>query len=160
MEIYILRHGEADPREAGKPDADRKLTGKGKRDVRNVMTLARKAKVSPQWILTSPLLRAQETAAIAAAVLKVSPAGVTKNLIPSANPAAIWKEIRQNSEASSILLVGHEPHLSKTIAYLLGAPVSVNLKKSALVRIDFPNRSALPSGVLQWLITPQLIRSR
>ena len=69
MEIYILRHGEAEVRESGRADGDRKLTAAGKRDLKAVLKVARKLGVAPQVILTSPLRRAQETAKIAAEVL-------------------------------------------------------------------------------------------
>ncbi|MEI9814757.1 MAG: CHAD domain-containing protein [Acidobacteriota bacterium] len=58
MEIYILRHGEAEPRETGVDDGNRALIAKGKRDVRDVLKAARRAKVAPELILTSPLRRA------------------------------------------------------------------------------------------------------
>src|SRR5258708_38558354 len=62
MEIYILRHGDAEPRSAEVEEADRKLTSKGRRDVERVMHAAAGAKVRPDLALTSPYQRALETA--------------------------------------------------------------------------------------------------
>jgi len=93
MEIYVLRHAEAEERETGLADRDRKLTAKGKRDLKDVLRVARKAEVAPDLILTSPLRRAQETAAIAAEVLGCKTVGETRNLLPGASPEQIWKEI-------------------------------------------------------------------
>ena len=70
MNIYILRHGIAENRDLGKPDATRQLTKQGKRDLHALLQQARAAGVSPQTILTSPLTRALETARIAAEELK------------------------------------------------------------------------------------------
>ena len=69
MEIYILRHGEAEQRETGRADRDRKLTASGKQDLKAVLKVARGAGVVPELILTSPFRRAQETAAVATEVL-------------------------------------------------------------------------------------------
>ena len=69
MEIYILRHGEAEMRETGHSDGERKLTVYGKRDLKAVLKVAHKLGVAPQVILTSPLRRAQETAKIGAEIL-------------------------------------------------------------------------------------------
>src|SRR5256885_1079820 len=93
MQIYVLRHGEAEEQETGLADRERKLTAKGKRDLRSVLKLARNAEVAPDLILTSPLRRAQETAAIAAEVLGCKNVVETRNLLPGASPEQIWKEI-------------------------------------------------------------------
>jgi phosphohistidine phosphatase len=156
MEIYILRHGEAAPRDPAIPDENRKLTAKGKRDVRNVVTAASNAKVAPQLILTSPLTRARETATIAAAVFGNCPIAVTEHLRPEANPASIWREVCAKPKVSRVVLVGHEPHLSHLIAYLLDVSLSVDLKKGALVRIDSAERDTPPRGTLKWMFTPRL----
>jgi phosphohistidine phosphatase len=154
MELYLLRHGKAEDRAPGKNDAGRKLTPKGKIDVRATLTLA---KLDPQRIFTSPLRRAKETAAIASELFPHCPVTITDALLPTAEPAAIWKEVCSDPKLSRALLAGHEPHLGQTIAYLLAAPVSVDLKKGALVRINSPRRDR-PQGVLKWMITPRLAR--
>ena len=159
MEIYILRHGEAEPKNQGKPDEDRKLIAKGKRDVRAVVTAARNAKVVPQLILTSPLARAQETAAIAAGAFPSCPLAITDNLLPDAQPAAIWKEVCARPDVARVLLAGHEPHLSRLIAYLLDVSLAIDLKKGALVRIDMESSESPPRGVLKWILTPRLVRT-
>jgi phosphohistidine phosphatase len=149
MKIYILRHGKAEPRSPGKRDADRKLTPEGKRGVRDVITLARNAKVNPERIYTSGLRRADETAAIAAEILDAAPPVVTRNLEPSANPAALSKEL---PKLSSVMLVGHEPHLSQLVQFLLGFPIGINFRKGAIVCIE--------EHTLEWMITPRLARSK
>lgn len=159
MEVYVLRHGHAEPRRPDHPDAERALIPKGKRGVRDVLAMAQKAKAAPQLILTSPLLRAQETAAVAATVFADCPVSVTRGLLPSGSAEALWKELCANPALSRVLLVGHSPHLEQLIAYLLGAALSVDLKKGALVSIACPQSSAPPHGALQWMLTPRLARS-
>lgn len=155
MEFYILRHGEAEPRDAGIADADRALVKKGKIDVRAVCKAARRAKVEPQLILTSPLRRTRETAEIAAGVWDC-PLKETDAMLPDANPEAIWTEAA-GSKAERVMVVGHEPHLGKLISFLLGAEISVDFKKGGLIRIDTQRGKA--RAWLKWMLTPRLARA-
>ena len=158
MDIYVLRHGEAEERETGLADRDRKLTAKGKRDLKEILKLARKAEVSPALILTSPLRRAQETAAIAADVLGCKQVMETRNLLPGASPEQIWKEICSDYKVEKILLAGHQPHLGSLIGLLLEAAVMVDLKKGAMVRIETHGKLGPPRGVLKWMITAKIAK--
>jgi phosphohistidine phosphatase SixA len=54
------------------------------------------------------------------------------------------------------MVVGHEPHLSRFAAFLLEAPLAIDMKKSAIVRIDVQEREGPPRGVLKWMLTPKL----
>lgn len=161
MEIYILRHGEAQPRDEGVPEPDRKLTPKGKRDVDRVARLALAAKVNPGLVLSSPYRRASETAQIAAKVLGIKRQIVESSaLLPQAHPKQVWKEVRSQSSAKELLLVGHEPQLSGLIAYFLAAPdLRIDLKKSALVSIRIDQLGPEPHGELKWVLTPGLVRA-
>ncbi len=158
MEIYILRHGVAEARHAGRADADRKLTEEGRQKLRLVLARARAAKAEPSLILTSPFARAVETAEIAAEVLRYKGAIVrTDALLPSSSPRAVWRELGAHADEAAVLLAGHEPLLSETASYLLGTSrVVVELKKGALLRIDLAIPSAEPRGVIQWLLTAKL----
>jgi phosphohistidine phosphatase len=158
MEVYILRHGEAEERAAGIPDGPRKLIAKGKRDVRAVVKAALKANLRPEVILTSPLRRAQETATIAASLCGCERVVETRSLLPGANPALAWKEICALGNVQQVLLAGHEPHLGHLITFLLEVAIVVDLKKGALVRISTPAKPGPPRGVLKWMITPKLAR--
>ena len=158
MDIYVLRHGEAEERETGLADRDRKLTAKGKRDLKEILKLARKAEVAATLILTSPLRRAQETAAIAADVLGCKEVVETRNLLPGASPEQIWKEICSDYKVEKILLAGHQPHLGGLIGLLLEAAIMVDLKKGAMVRIETQGKLGPPRGVLKWMITPRLAK--
>ncbi len=155
MELYVLRHGIAEARRPGLPDAKRRLTAKGKQRLRVILACARGAKVKPALILTSPLVRAVETAELAAGVLgcknKVVP---TDTLLPGASPQAVWQEIRSHEDVNSILISGHEPLLSHTASHLLGASwVLVEMKKGAVACIDVDPSAKQPRGTLLWLLT-------
>jgi len=160
MQIYILRHGEAEPREEPRADAGRALTRKGKSDVRRVLNVAQGAGLAPDCILSSPLVRARQTAAIAIKFFGTEAAAETKSLLPAARPLVVWKELGGLRNVEQVLLVGHEPHLSHLIQFLLEAPLVMDLKKGALVRIDSDSLLGSPRGVLKWMLTPRLVRGR
>ena len=155
MNITILRHGTAEDRALGKPDADRRLTKDGKRELKAVLRIARRAGSAPDLILTSPLTRALETARVAETELECQQAVETKSLLPDAAPAQVWRELREHRGAKEIMLVGHEPQLSGLAAFLLDASLAIDLKKGALLRITVQDGQR-PRGVLKWLLTPRL----
>ncbi len=157
MELYILRHGEAEPRDSGVAEADRALVKKGKSDVRDVVKTARRAKVDPQLILTSPLRRARETADIAAEAFQDCPLKETDALLPDADPSAVWKEAA-GLKKDRVMVVGHEPHLGYLISFLLGNEITVDFKKGGLIRIDVEGRGK-PRGTLKAYLTPRLARA-
>jgi phosphohistidine phosphatase len=157
MELYLLRHGDAEPREALAHDAERALTAKGKRDVQAVAAQAKIGNVRPDVVLTSPLLRAKETAAIAQKVLGVKRMLETKALLPDISPETLWKELSTIEGAEHILLCGHEPSFSRLAQFLLCAKVDVDFKKGAMLRITTP-RASEPQGQLRWMITPRVVR--
>jgi len=157
MEIYILRHGIAEDDNAG-GDAQRALTDEGRRKLRRVLERAEKAKVEPSLILSSPYKRARQTAELAAEVLGYEKKIVdTETLVPEGSPAALWEDIRARKQENAILIAGHEPMLSSSVAFLMGFPtMQIDMKKGALARVDIDRFGPKPMGVLRWLLTPRL----
>jgi phosphohistidine phosphatase len=126
--------------------------------VRRAAGCARRAKVAPTLILSSPFVRAVETAEIAAEVLAYR-AGIvrTEALIPSASPQRVWNEIRNRHDAMQVLLAGHEPLLSHLAAYLLNSPaLRIDMRKASFVRIDLDLLAPNPRGILKWMATPDI----
>ena len=156
MQIYVLRHGIAENARPGQPDSDRALTNEGREKLRRVLKRAAAAQVNPDEILSSPLRRAVETAAVAAEALGFQGQVVkTQALTPDASPYDTWEEIRGRKEPRAILLASHEPLTSNLVAFLLGSPaLQVEMKKAALVRIDCDRLGPEPRGVLKWMLTP------
>jgi phosphohistidine phosphatase SixA len=139
------------------PDRDRALTAEGKRKLREVLRVARRAGVSPGLILTSPYKRARETAAIAADSLGY-PGDIieTENLVPSGEPREVWAEIRALRH-DQILLASHEPLCGRLAAFLLGSmALGIDYKKGALARFDVISTGPMPRAVLHWLLTARL----
>jgi phosphohistidine phosphatase len=158
--LYILRHAIAEDRRPGLADARRVLTDEGRDKLKRVLLRARSAGVELSLILTSPLLRARQSAEMAADVLKYGGTIVeTKALAPQASVEETWTEIRRRASQGAILVCGHEPHLSKLVAHVLASPnLQVDMKKGALVRITFDRTSPQPQGTLEWMLSPKLSR--
>ena len=159
MQLLLVRHGRAESRAASGRDADRVLTPEGIAELRRVLALAHRAGVRPSLIQASPLARAVQTAEIAAQVLGYRGEIVrTTSLVPESSPAQVWEEIRVHSGEPSLMLVGHEPLLSAMVAALLGSTrPMIQFAAGGLVRIHIEGFSAQPAGVLEWMITPDLI---
>jgi phosphohistidine phosphatase len=158
MELYLFRHGIAEDAKPGRPDASRALTDEGKKKVADVVKAARRAGVEPSLIVSSPYVRAVETARIAAEVFECKRDVVrTEALVPNGAPEKVWAELRDYREEAAVLLAGHEPLLSHLVSFLLASPaLRVEMKKAALVRIDVESFGAMPHGTLRWMITAKL----
>ena len=159
MELYLFRHGIAEDGKAGSSDSERALTDEGRKKAAEVAKIARKSGVTPSLIMTSPYVRARQTARIAADEMDYEGQIVTiESLVPHGSPEGVWKDIRDYSGVDSVLLAGHEPLMSRMVAFFLNAPsLRVEMKKAALVRIDLESARANPHGVLRWMIVPKLI---
>ena len=159
MELYLFRHGHAEDGKPGSSDADRELTDEGRKKVAEVVKAAHKAGVEPSLILSSPYKRALQTAELAAAGFAFKNGVLQTNaLVPHGSPEKVWSELREHKDESAIVLAGHEPLMSRLIAYLLASPaLRLEMKKAALVRIDVQTVGAAPHGTLRWMIYPKLI---
>ena len=162
IQLYVIRHGVAEPRgDAWPDDAERPLTADGaarlRRAGRNLASLG----VAFDVILTSPLVRALQTAEILAAThANRPPIAVIDALSPGGAQAGVLTELEKHArKARKIALVGHEPGIGELAGRLIGARRSITLKKGAVARIDV---TALPStepGILRWLLPPKLLRA-
>jgi phosphohistidine phosphatase len=152
MELYFLRHGEADWPDWKKSDDERPLTKSGKREMREVGKFLDRLKVTPSLIVTSPLPRASQTAEIAADYLK---AKLRKD--ESLAPGFGMNELRtvfKRHRAKSLMLVGHEPDFTNVISKLTGA--SLKLSKGGVALLDVDPEAE--EGKLLWLFPPKFAR--
>jgi phosphohistidine phosphatase len=158
MELYIFRHGIAEMGRPGRADSERELTDEGRKKTAAVARTARHAGATPSLILASPYARALQTARIAAEEFEYEGHIVqTDALVPHHSPETVWKVLRDYREETAILLAGHEPLLSQLVAYLLATPaLRIEMKKSAMARVDVDTVRPAPHGILRWMITPKL----
>jgi phosphohistidine phosphatase len=125
--IYLLRHGEAEPRGAG-DDAARRLTGKGKRQSEHAGRALAALGAKVDACLTSPKVRAAETARLACGVLGVEPE------VAAELSGGGFDSLALAGGRGDAMLVGHEPDFSNEIARLTGA--KVKLRKGGLAIVD------------------------
>jgi phosphohistidine phosphatase len=162
MELYLLRHGIADDDSPTGKDADRPLTEEGRRKLRDTIKTLAAASVKLGSIVSSPYVRAKESAEIAKEILGFKDDLLMSNaLTPEADPQDLWQEIRSVYRGSDcVMFASHEPFMSRCTAYLLGTPaLLVDFKKGAVVRIDIDQFGIQPRGVLKWMLVPKLARS-
>jgi phosphohistidine phosphatase len=161
MEIYILRHGIAVERGTSgyKKDADRPLTKEGEEKMHQIADAMLGIGLKLDLILSSPYVRAEQTAQSVAAAFDLD-VTITKTLVPAGNAVQLIAEINQ-ATADRVLLVGHEPDLSRLISVLLtgGTDSSIEMKKGSLCKLTSEKLSFGRSATLNWLLTPKQLRS-
>lgn len=156
MKLYVLRHAIAEDRTPRQPDSARRLTAPGEVKAARVLAHARSIGVRPGTVLTSPYVRAAQTAEIAREQLRLSaPAVVTEALVPYVNVFDLWEGVREYFAGGDVMVVGHNPQLSSLVSWLLGSRQdALWLKKSGLVALDVGAAGPQPRAMLAWLLTP------
>jgi len=158
LQLYLLRHADAgDPMAWPGEDAERPLSAKGKRQARRLGSLLADIGWKPDVILTSPKVRAAETARIVGQAVDVKPAD--EQLLSAAFELSdVASVLADHPEARRVVLVGHDPDFSSVASTLTGA--AIELRKGALARIDLQDASpAAGQGALRWLIPPSVVPS-
>ena len=157
-----MRHGSAQDRDdpESPPDPDRQLTREGAERTRAVARGLRALGVKPDTILTSPYLRAVQTAAITARGLGCDEERLvqTEALLPEADPARLFAEVATIG-ADEVLVVGHGPSIDEMVAFAVGCgrAAFTRLKKSGVACVEVGVEAA-PRGRLLWLEGPKVLR--
>ncbi len=154
MQVYFFRHGPAEPRSAWiGEDADRPLTPEGRQLVAEVAMAMRRSGSQPEIILTSPLVRAYQSADILADCFSMPErVSVDKRLAPGFGLDQLQKILRDYGKQTPLLLVGHEPDLSHTISKLVGR-TRIAIKKGGVAQVELPDSKTL-KGQLLGLLSP------
>jgi phosphohistidine phosphatase len=159
-ELYILRHGAAVTRGVSE-DSKRPLTPVGKRKMEEIASGLRRLGVDPDWIVSSPLERAVETAEIVAESLPAKvPLEFSDALRPGGSAEALISLLAKHSSRRRVLVVGHEPDLGQMAGRLIGAGRSAHLafKKGGCCLITFREFPPQSPGELVWWLTPRVLR--
>jgi phosphohistidine phosphatase len=163
MNLLILRHAIAVDR--GLPgyedDSQRPLTPKGTSKMRQIAKGLIRMEPKLDLIMTSPYLRAMQTAQVVAAVYGMKEKILTTDaLTPLQSPAAVIREIMDMLPGlSNLLLVGHEPFLSSLTSVLLCGDESLGLifKKGGVCKLSIQELKYGRCASLEWLATPKLL---
>lgn len=162
MQLYIVRHGIAidreDPQCPG--EAERYLTEEGVEKTKQVAQGVAALGVTGDLLITSPYVRAVQTAEIFAEALDYAKQKIRRNeiLLPGSEPTLLFRELAREKQASSIFVFGHAPQLDEVIATALGSKKHLtSLKKAGVALIEL-KRISPPMGVLAWLAPPKMLR--
>jgi phosphohistidine phosphatase len=159
MRLLIIRHAIAVARGTpGIADADRSLTPEGKQKFAEAAAGLARLVDPPDALLTSPWLRARQTAEIAAAAWgKVTPQEV--EALAGGTFAELARVLDAYPEAATVALVGHEPHVSELLGRLVGSKATERLafKKGGTALVEIRGRLA-DGGDLVWFLPPKVLR--
>ena len=163
MDCVLLRHGIAVERDEWEgSDADRPLTERGAKRVMQVAAGLARLDVQPTHVLSSPLIRAIETAKIAHRSLQVrSAVQIVDVLLPDAPPGRLLSFLHNLPVESCVLCVGHEPHLGMVASVMLAGKPSTAFpfKKAGACLIELPIPVKPGRGVLRWWLPPGQLRN-
>ena len=162
MKIYLIRHSNAvDPGTPGyEDDSLRPLTDKGRDKMKEIASALKKMDWKPDLIVSSPYLRARETAEILAKVLKYKKELLFNDtLVPTGSADEIIGEINEKYSVDELVLVGHEPCLSTLIGMLTaGNPdLAIDLTKGGVCCLSTDDLRTERKAFLEWLLTPKIL---
>ncbi len=165
MELLVVRHAIAEEREVfaetGRDDSERPLTPVGRRKFERSARGLRRVVPSIDLLATSALARALETAEVLRRAYGLEEVARLKELEPDANPAALVRWLREQGGNPVVAVVGHEPHLSALVEYLLtaGRRGFVDIKKGGACRLVLGDVPTAGRAELRWLLTAAQLRA-
>jgi phosphohistidine phosphatase len=157
FELYLLRHADAgDPGAWPGDDAQRPLSPKGRKQAERLAEHLARLGVRVDAVVTSPKVRAVETAtpvadALGAAVVQDGRLGQALSI------GSVEELLGDHEGARRIVLVGHDPDFSELLGDLVGSE-DLPMRKGALARIDAERPLRPGSGVLRWLLPPDALK--
>jgi phosphohistidine phosphatase len=156
IQLFLLRHADAGNPEAWHgDDAARPLSEKGRLQAERLGSFLAEIRFRPDAIVSSPKVRARQTAEIVADALGVV-VGFDDRLAAGVDPANVDALLADAGAPARPVLVGHDPDFSDLLSSLAHAP-GLAMKKGAFARIDVRGRVADGRGTLRWLIPPDLL---
>lgn len=162
MDLYLVRHAVAHHRdhERWPNDADRPLTPEGEEDFRAVARSLGNIVSGVGVLLSSPFVRAWQTAEILDEETAWPTPRVFPALEPEVPPYKVTVALATYPEAESLALIGHRPSMHELAAYLLSGSkdgLNIGLKKGGAACIRFEGVPEAGAGKLRWLLTPKIL---
>jgi phosphohistidine phosphatase len=162
MQLYIVRHGIAIDREDPQcpAEAERYLTEEGIEKTKQVAKAISALRLQVDLMVSSPYMRAMQTAEIFASAFEYSKQKITKTdaLLPGAEPSLFFRELAKEKQAATVFCFGHAPNVDELVAAAVGAKHQITaMTKAAVASLEL-KRISPPAGQLIWLLTPKLAR--
>ena len=157
LELYFFRHGPAGSASAWHgDDAERPLTDKGRELTDRVAKRLAEACIEVDLVITSPYVRAVQTAEIAAAALGVKRSLEVDSLLePGFDVAALERILGKYSDVKRVMVVGHQSDFSIVIGQLIGSADLV-VRKAGVAMVELPEPGKM-RGTLRFLAPPSLL---
>ncbi len=157
IELHLLRHAHAgDPMAWEGPDEKRPLSDKGEKQADRLGRFLAGVDFKPDVIITSPKLRAAQTAEIMAGHIGMK-VTIDERLAGGVDLGAVEAILHDAGDPARPVLVGHDPDFSDLLETLTGCS-SVTMKKGAILRIDAEPPLSPGGGTLAWLVPPDLLK--
>ena len=155
VRVHLLRHAHAGNAFDWIGDDDlRPLTDKGRKQCQRLGSFLEAHAVRPDVIVTSPRVRASQTAEIVAGKLDMT-VKTDRRLADGFGKRELWALLDETG-AREVMFVGHDPDLSSLLAYLIDA-AGISMKKGALATVDIETKLGDGEGELRWLLPPDLL---
>lgn len=150
MNIYIMRHGYSDN---GFPDAERILSSMGREKIKSNLSLIKTHIPSLEYVVTSPLKRAYQTAELIHKLLNVDSKLITESALAPGASIAESLLLAKSLEANSVLLVGHMPDVSQLTLNLIDSEIiDLPFSPGAIAGIKFQDEIREASGELKFML--------
>ena len=162
MKVLLIRHGAAEDQavfaRTGQPDEKRPLTAEGVAEMRDIAAGLREVVKEISVIATSPLVRAEQTAALVGEVFPNAMCETIASMVPGQPYAAFLSWLKSKQQKKCVAAVGHEPHISGLASWLLGndRPI-LEMKKGSALLIEFDDELRAGAGQLRWFMPPKQI---
>lgn len=160
MNIFILRHGDANTSSRRTlDDSKRSLSERGIKEIENISKLLSNMEMRFDFIYSSPLKRAKQSAEIISKGQKKSKIITLNELKPEGTTNEVCKILSMQKEESNILIVGHNPLLINiTNDIVTSDKLHISLKTGGLIKIKTLAKEPQLRGELEWLLSPRLVR--
>lgn len=153
MNIYLIRHGDAEKLSTHKKDSERKLTPEGEQKIRIAAEGWKLLIPNFSHIISSPILRALKTAEIIAGIFEFEGSIITDKRLLFGNKTEELIDLANEIMGNDMAFIGHEPDFSEHLSQLISnSGAKIEFKKGMIAKISFNGKAKLTRGVLEFLI--------
>jgi len=155
MNIYLIRHGEAEPTSVNKPQEERELTKNGEKIVKASAEFWKNYVSEFELIFSSPLKRAMQTAHIIKEVFNIKSEVLPELLLLNGGPTEDLLIFVSSFGVENIAMIGHQPDLGTHISRMTGGDgANIKITPATIAKISFKGNPVMGDGILEFLVPP------
>ncbi len=159
MELYLIRHGKPEPIKSNLSGDERALSENGKLEMIGAVSKWKKFIPPFDYIISSPLKRAKETALIIKDILGIKNDFIFESGLSSGMSIDELLVLVNSVDANSVAIVGHEPHISRYASYLISdGSASIFFRQGMIVNIDFTGKVLRGAGELYYQLPTEIFK--